>query len=107
MTKILMSSSPISEGTPTTARSSTAGWVLATRSTSHAETFSPRRRRLSFLRPLRRAPTSRRRSARPPLLAVVPAHDALRAEADDDPLGRPRAQALPGGAVGGGRGPGF
>ncbi|OLT12392.1 hypothetical protein BJF78_04100 [Pseudonocardia sp. CNS-139] len=43
-TNALMSCSPHSDGTPTTAASATSGWAESTASTSAEDTFSPRRR---------------------------------------------------------------
>src|SRR5215470_10763536 len=47
-TNAFTSSSDSSEGTPTTAHSSTDGWLASASSTSAGERFSPRRRRTSF-----------------------------------------------------------
>ena len=49
--KALMSSSESSEGTPTTAASTTSGCDTSASSISPGATFSPRRRITSFLRP--------------------------------------------------------
>src|SRR5215211_696502 len=50
-TNALMSSSESSEGTPTTAASTTSGCETSAASISAGDTFSPRRRITSFLRP--------------------------------------------------------